>query len=260
MLLIRSFYQKKTIKKFRVKTKHSNLLEKIASEFMAESVTTDYSYNFEWLSRPIIQYPQDIVATQEIIWKIKPDLIIETGIAHGGSLILSASVLALIDYCEASESGEVLDPNKPKRIVVGVDIDIREHNKKALDEHPLRNRLVMIEGSSIDDQIIEQVKEASKGFKKIMVFLDSNHTHSHVLDELRAYAPLVSSGSYCIVFDSVIEDLPDSLHGDRPWKKGDNPKTALREYLLENDNFSIDETIDKKLLISVAPQGYLKRR
>ena len=238
---------------------HSDLLKKISSDFMEESVTTEYSYNFEWLSRPIIQYPQDIVATQEIIWKIKPDLIIETGIAHGGSLILSASVLALLDYCDAVESGEVLDPKKPERMVIGVDIDIREHNKKALDEHPLRNRLIMIQGSSIDSQIIDEVKRASKGFKKVMVFLDSNHTHSHVLDELRAYAPLVTSGSYCVVFDSVIEDLPDILHGDRPWKKGDNPKTALKEYLLENDEFSIDESIDEKLLISVAPQGYLKR-
>jgi len=238
---------------------HSDLLKKISSDFMEESVTTEYSYNFEWLSRPIIQYPQDIVATQEIIWKIKPDLIIETGIAHGGSLILSASVLALLDYCEAVESGEVLDPKKPKRMVIGVDIDIREHNKKALEEHPLSNRLIMIQGSSIDSQIIDEVKKASKGFKKVMVFLDSNHTHSHVLDELRAYAPLVTSGSYCVVFDSVIEDLPDALHGDRPWKKGDNPKTALKEYLLENDKFSIDESIDEKLLISVAPQGYLKR-
>ena len=141
---------------------HSDLLKKISSDFMEESVTTEYSYNFEWLSRPIIQYPQDIVATQEIIWKIKPDLIIETGIAHGGSLILSASVLALLDYCDAVESGEVLDPKKPERMVIGVDIDIREHNKKALDEHPLRNRLIMIQGSSIDSQIIDEIREAQE--------------------------------------------------------------------------------------------------
>ena len=189
---------------------HSDLLKKISSDFMEESVTSNYSYNFDWLSRPIIQYPQDIVATQEIIWRVKPDLIIETGIAHGGSLILSASILALLDYCEAAQSGELLDTSKPKRMVVGVDIDIRDHNRKALDEHPLRNRLVLIEGSSIDGQIINKVEKEAEGFKKIMVFLDSNHTHSHVLEELRAYAPLVSKDSYCVVFDSVIEDLPDT--------------------------------------------------
>jgi cephalosporin hydroxylase len=243
-----------------MKKMHSDFLKKISSDFMEESVISNYSYNFDWLSRPIIQYPQDIVATQEIIWRVKPDLIIETGIAHGGSLILSASILALLDYCEAAESGELLDTSKPKRMVVGVDIDIRDHNRKALDEHPLRNRLVLIEGSSIDSQIINKVEKEAEGFKKIMVFLDSNHTHSHVLDELRAYAPLVSKESYCVVFDSVIEDLPDTSHGNRPWKKGNNPKTALKEYLIENHNFTIDKSIDEKLMISVAPNGYLKRK
>ena len=240
--------------------KHSALLDKISSDFMEESVATQYSYNFEWLSRPIIQYPQDIVATQEIIWKVKPDLIIETGIAHGGSLVLSASILALLDYCDASEEETLLDPSKPNRMVLGVDIDIREHNLEALNKHPMRNRMHLIEGSSIDTGVIDKVNQISKGYKCIMVFLDSNHTHDHVLAELEAYAPLVSSGSYCVVFDSVIEDLPNELSSDRPWGKGNNPKTALRKYLENNSDFSIDTSIQDKILISVAPDGYLVRK
>ena len=240
--------------------KHSALLDKISSDFMEESVATQYSYNFEWLSRPIIQYPQDIVATQEIIWKVKPDLIIETGIAHGGSLVLSASLLALLDYCDASEEETLLDPAKPNRMVLGVDIDIREHNLEALNKHPMRNRMHLIEGSSIDTGVIDKVHQISKGYKCIMVFLDSNHTHDHVLAELEAYAPLVSSGSYCVVFDSVIEDLPNELSSDRPWGKGNNPKTALRKYLENNSDFSIDTSIQDKILISVAPDGYLVRK
>ena len=240
--------------------KHSEKLKNIASEFLAESVTTEYSYNFEWLSRPIIQYPQDIVATQEIIWKVKPDLIIEAGIAHGGSLVFSASILALMEYCDAQKSGEMLDPQNPKRKVIGIDIDIRAHNRKALDEHPMRNRMELVEGSSIAPEIIEQVHELAKGYKRILVFLDSNHTHSHVLAEMEAYAPLVSSGSYCVVYDSVIEDLPESVMEDRPWGKGDNPKTALWKYLEDHDEFEIDQSVQDKLLITVAPDGYLKRK
>ena len=180
--------------------KHSDKLKTLANEFLLESVKSNYSYNFEWLSRPIIQYPQDIVATQEIIWNVKPDLIIETGIAHGGSLMFSASILTILDYCDAFESGFLLDPKKPLRKVIGVDIDIRSHNRVALDKHPLRNRIELIEGSSISKKIIGKVHELTKGYKRIMVFLDSNHTHDHVFAELEAYAPLVSSGSYCVVF------------------------------------------------------------
>jgi len=238
---------------------HSDHLIELGSQFMTESVKSDYSYNFEWLSRPIIQYPQDIVATQEIIWNVKPDIIIETGIAHGGSLIFSASLLALLDYCEAVENSEILDPQKPKRKVIGVDIDIRAHNREALDKHPLRNRLELIEGSAIAPEIVTQVKELSKNAKTVMVFLDSNHTHDHVLAELKAYAPLVTEGSYCVVFDSVIEDIPDELCNDKPWGNGDNPKTALWEYLKMNSGFSIDKSIQDKLLLTVAPDGYLKR-
>jgi len=239
--------------------KPSKKLIETAEQFFIESVKNKYSYNFKWLSRPIIQYPQDIVATQEIIWEVEPDLIIEMGIAHGGSLIFSASVLALLDYCNALESGEVLDPQKPKRKVIGVDIDIRPHNREALDNHPLRNRLELIEGSSIEPEVVNRVKELAKDAKTVMVFLDSNHTHDHVLAELKAYAPLVTEGSYCVVFDSVIEYLPDELCSEKPWGVGDNPKTALSEYLKTNPDFIIDKSIQEKLLITVAPDGYLKR-
>jgi len=238
---------------------HSQSLKILASQFMSESVKTDYSYNFEWLSRPIIQYPQDIVATQEIIWKVKPDLIIETGIAHGGSLVLSASILALLDYADAIEKGSFLDPNAPTRKVVGVDIDIREHNLKALNEHPMRNRMELIEGSSVDPDIVKRVHEFSKDYKCILIFLDSNHTHDHVLSELNAYAKLVTRGSYCVVFDSVIEDLPNETSVDRSWGVGDNPKTAIWEFLKNNSDFEIDKDVEDKLLITVAPDGYLKR-
>jgi len=239
---------------------HSDKLNKISAEFLAESVVSDYSYNFEWLSRPIIQYPQDIVATQEIIWKVKPDLIIETGIAHGGSLVLRASILMMLDYCEAVESGTLLDPQIPKRKVIGGDIDIRSHNREALDKHPMRNRMELIEGSSIAPDIISKVHKLSKGYKRIMIFLDSNHTHNHVLAEMEAYAPLVSSGSYCVVFDSVIEDLPASVSPDRPWGPGNSPKSALYKYLETNSDFMIDKDIQNKILITVAPDGYLLRK
>lgn len=242
-----------------MKKKHSSQLKDIGKKFFTESVKSDYSYNFEWLSRPIIQYPQDIVAVQEIIWKIKPDLVIETGIAHGGSLILSASMLTLLDYSEAKDQGNLIDPRCPKRKVIGIDVDIREHNRKALDDHSLRNRLILIEGSSISESVIKHVTELTKEYNKVMVFLDSNHTHQHVLAELKAYAPLVTSGSYCVVFDSVIEDLPTELCEDKQWGVGDNPKTAVREFLQTNPEFYVDIDIENKLIITVAPSGYLKR-
>ena len=218
-----------------------------------------YSYHFDWLGRPIIQYPQDIVAMQELIWQIKPDLIIETGIAHGGSLIFSASLLALLDYCDAVEQGVVLDPQAPRRRVLGLDIDIRAHNRAAIEAHPLAHRIDMIQGSSIDPAIIARVHAIAKDYPRVLVCLDSNHTHAHVLAELRAYAPLVTPGSYCVVFDTIIEDLPTDMFPDRPWGPGDNPKTAVHHYLKDNPEFEIDKQIDHKLLISVAPDGYLRR-
>lgn len=230
-----------------------------------------YTYNFSSLGRPIIQFPQDMVAIQELIWEIKPDLIIETGIAHGGSLILSASMLALLDYCEAVESGQMLDPKATRRRVLGIDIDIRAHNRAAIEAHPMAHRIDMIQGSSIESDVIAQVHQIAKGHQRVLVILDSNHTHDHVLAELEAYAPLTSPGSYCIVFDTVVEDLPDTMFPDRPWGKGNNPKTATWEYLrrLKEESciaadgkplaFEIDSALESKLLITVAPDGYLRR-
>jgi cephalosporin hydroxylase len=218
-----------------------------------------YSYHFDWLGRPIIQFPQDIVAMQELIWSIKPDLIIETGIAHGGSLILSASMLALLDMCEAIEAGENIDPKVSRRKVLGIDIDIRPHNRAAVEAHPMASRIQMIQGSSIAADIIEQVRSIAVNYSRILVCLDSNHTHEHVLAELQAYAPLTSLGSYCVVFDTVVEDMPKEMFPDRPWGPGDNPKTAVWEYLKTHTEFEIDKSIQHKLLITVAPDGYLKR-
>jgi cephalosporin hydroxylase len=228
-------------------------------DFVLLTAPYKYSYNFSWQGRPIIQFPQDMAAMQELIWEIKPDLIIETGIAHGGSLIFSASMLALLEYCEAIETQKVLDPSKPKRRVLGLDIDIRAHNRDAIKAHPMSNRIDMIEGSSIDPDIIGQVHKYAANYQKILVFLDSNHTHDHVLAELEAYAPLTSVDSYCVVFDTIVEDMPDDMFPDRPWGVGNNPKTAVWEYLKTHSEFEIDKSIQNKLLITVAPDGYLKR-
>jgi cephalosporin hydroxylase len=234
-------------------------LQNAASRFAIESIAAQYSYNFEWLGRPIIQYPQDMVAMQELIWQVRPDLIIETGIAHGGSLILSASMLAMLDMCDAIQSGSPIDPKQSKRKVLGIDIDIRPHNRAAIEAHPMSSRIQMIQGSSIASDIIEQVKHIASGYARVMVCLDSNHTHEHVLAELEAYAPLTSVGSYCIVFDTVIEDMPKEMFPDRPWGPGNNPKTATRQYLSKHLEFEVDKQIDNKLLISVARDGYLHR-
>lgn len=226
----------------------NEILKSSAHTFMKASVEPKYSYNFSWLGRPIIQYPQDIVAMQELLWEVKPDLVIETGIAHGGSLIFYASILELIATCTGHE-GEVL----------GIDIDIRAHNRKAIEEHPMNKRISMIQGSSIAPEMIAQVVEKARGKKRILVCLDSNHTHDHVLAELEAYAQLTSVGSYCVVFDTLIEDMGDGSYPERNWGVGNNPKTAVWEYLKKHSEFEIDKRIDHKLLISVAPEGYLKR-
>ncbi|HUF81697.1 MAG TPA: CmcI family methyltransferase, partial [Burkholderiales bacterium] len=163
-----------------------------ARAFMEASTRPKYSYNFTWLSRPIIQYPQDIVAMQELIWRVRPDLIVETGIAHGGSLVLSASMLALLDYCDAAASGRSLDPRASRRRVLGVDKDIRAHNRGAIEGHPLAHHIEMIEGSSIVPDVIARVRAFATGYERVLVYLDSNHTHAHVLAELEAYAPLAT--------------------------------------------------------------------
>lgn len=236
--------------KFRKEVKDNILLQgsneplkKTAAAFMDASIRSRYSYNFTWLGRPIIQYPQDIIAIQEIIYQVQPDLIIETGIAHGGSLILHASI------CELIGKGEVL----------GVDIDIREHNKSEILNHRMSKRISMIQGSSIDETIVKQVAEIAAGKEKVLVILDSNHTHDHVLNEMKWYAPFVTKGSYMLVFDTVVEDLANDIYDNRPWGVGDNPKTAVWEFLKTNDDFVIDTAMDDKLLISVAPSGFLKK-
>ena len=236
-----------TEKKYNVDKQNNKL--SLGLNFIKETLDTQYTYNFSWLGRPIIQYPQDMIALQEIIWEVKPDMIIETGIAHGGSLIFSASMLTLLEACGEIENGKVL----------GIDIDIREHNKKAIEAHPMSKKITMFQGSSIDEEMIQKVHEFAKKGKKMLIILDSNHTHEHVLAELKAYANLASIGSYCIVFDTIIEDMPENSFPNRPWDKGNNPKTAVWEYLKENDNFVIDKDIENKLLITVAPDGYLKR-
>ena len=230
-----------------------------------------YTHNFSWMGRPLIQFPQDIMAVQEIIWEVRPDLIIETGIAHGGSLVMSASFLSMLDYQDALEKGELLDPGKPKRKVLGVDIDIREHNRREIESHPMSPRIDMIQGSSIDRDIIARVHDVASKFDRVMVMLDSNHTHDHVLAELVAYASLTTKGSYCLVFDTAIEDVPSHFFNDRPWGVGNNPKTAVWEYLdlcaaeqirdLDGNTlkFEIDKAIEYKILITAAPDGYLQR-
>ena len=217
----------------------------IATDFMLYTTEKKYSYNFSWMGRPIIAYPQDMIAMQEIIWYIKPDLIIETGVAHGGSIVFYASLLELI-----GNDG----------LVIGIDIDIRKHNRDLIENHPMFKKIKLIEGSSVSEEVIKVVRELALTKKKIMVCLDSNHTHEHVLQELNLFAPLVTPGSYCVVFDTAVEDMPEGYDwGTRPWGKGNNPKTAVWEYLKSHDEFEIDKSVDNKLLISVAPDGFLKR-
>ncbi|MCD4743173.1 MAG: cephalosporin hydroxylase family protein [Desulfobacteraceae bacterium] len=242
MDLTKQFIQER-LERVKINAENDKLVN-AAEKFTEESISPMYSYNFSWMGRPIIQFPQDMIAMQEIIWQVKPDLIIETGIAHGGSLIFSASMLELL-----GNDGQVL----------GIDIDIREHNLKEIEKHPMFKCITMLEGSSIDERIVRQVHEFAKGKKTILVCLDSMHTHDHVLKELELYSPLVTKGSYLVVFDTIIEDLPDDCFSDRPWGKGNNPKTAVWEYLKTHAEFEIDKQIENQLLITVAPDGYLKR-
>lgn len=202
-----------------------------------------YTYNFRWLGRPIIQFPQDLVALQEIVWETRPEVVVETGIAHGGSLVFYASLLELL-----GNDG----------LVVGVDIDIRSHNRAAIEAHPLAKRIAMVEGSSVDPATVAKVGALVRG-RRAMVVLDSNHTHEHVLRELELYAPFVSVGCYLVVLDTIVERLPKSLYTDRPWGPGDNPMTAVDAFLAADDRFAIDREYDEKLLFTVAPRGYLKR-
>lgn len=234
--------------------------QQLSRQWLQESMSKKYVYNFDWLGRPIIQYPQDMVAIQELVWRVRPDVIIETGIAHGGSLILSASMLAMLDMCDAIEAGTTIDPRKSKRMVVGLDIDIREHNRIAIEAHPMGSRIRMLQGSSVDPDLVQQVHQAVQGHSKIMVFLDSMHTHEHVLAELDAYAPLVTPGSYCVVFDTFVDDMPPKFFADRPWDVGDNPKTAVHAWLPQHPEFEVDAEMEQRLQVTVAPHGFLRRK
>jgi cephalosporin hydroxylase len=235
-------FQKQRFERIRTNIQNKRLVQ-AAETFMCESIRAKYSYNFSWMGRPIIQYPQDMIAMQEILWDIRPDLVIETGIAHGGSLIFYASILELIG----------------KGSVLGIDIDIREHNRKAIEGHPMYKRIKMIEGSSVSDEVVAKVKKIAKGKEKIIVCLDSNHTSEHVLKELELYSSFVTKNSCLVVFDTIIEDVPNGLFPERPWGKGNSPKTALLEFLKTHNEFVVDDDISHKLLITVAPGGYLKR-
>ena len=233
--------------------RQDKLFSKISREWMIAANDARYEYQFDWLGRPIIQLPQDLVALQELYWSVKPDLVVETGIAHGGSLVFNASMLTLLDIMDGQ------DPRESKRRAIGVDIDIRDHNKKEIDNHGLRFKIDMVEGSSVDKNVIESVKSKVRANDRVMVILDSNHEHDHVYQELIAYAELVSVGSYCVVLDTSIEYLRPDSFPNREWGIGNNPKTAVDEWLMTNSNFEIDDEIDRKLMVSVAPHGYLRR-
>ncbi|HNV72233.1 MAG TPA: cephalosporin hydroxylase family protein [Candidatus Ozemobacteraceae bacterium] len=232
-------------------------LQHASESFLVESIKNHYSYNFDWMGLPIIQYPQDLIALQEIIWETRPDCIIETGVARGGSLVFYASMLELL-------GGD--------GFVVGIDIDIRAHNRRRLMEHPLMRRLRLIDGSSVSTDIVQVVESLLSDRKRVMVCLDSNHTHDHVFQELQKYAPLVTPGCYCVVFDTIVEDMPAGFFTDRPWDKGNNPRTAVSAYLqhLQTTSpidrhgcavqFVVDHAIDARLLVSAARGGWLRRR
>ncbi|KAB2640279.1 MAG: cephalosporin hydroxylase [Verrucomicrobia bacterium] len=234
-------------------------LKELSRQWVEETMRRQYVYNFSWLGRPIIQYPQDIMGLQELVWATRPDLIIETGIAHGGSLILSASLLALLDMSDAIADKRSFDPSQSQRKVLGIDIDIRPHNQAAIQAHPMASRIQMIQGSSIAEEVTAQVREIAKPYQRVMVCLDSMHTHHHVLAELEAYAPMVTKDCYCVVLDTFVEDMPESFFADRPWNVGNNPKTAIWEYLKTHPEFVVDKSVENKLLITVAPDGFLKR-
>jgi len=231
----------------------------LSQQWLEASMRRRYVYNFDWLGRPIIQYPQDMVIMQELVWRTRPDLIVETGIAHGGSLILSASLLALLDLCDAIDQGQSINPRHSDRRVLGVDIDIRSHNRHAIEAHPMASRIQMIQGSSTDAGIVDQVRSVASRYSRVMVCLDSNHTRDHVLAELNAYASLVTPDCYCVVFDTFVENMPGDLFPDRPWAPGNNPMTAVLEFLKGHPEFEVDSSIPHRLQVTVGPSGFLRR-
>lgn len=223
----------------------SQELKSLGMDFVRRSGELNYSYNFSWMGIPIIQFPQDIVAMQELIWKMQPDVIVETGVARGGSILFYSSMFEMM-----GREGKV----------IGVDIDIRAHNREAIENHPMAKRVTLIEGSSIAPETLSQVEAVLDGAKNILVCLDSMHSHDHVLEELRLYSRFISPGGYLVVFDTCIEFMPEDYYPDRPWGVGNNAFTAVEAFLAENSDFERDSSIDGKLLITVAPGGYLRRK
>lgn len=217
-------------------------LRELTRRWLIATARHEYSYHFSWLGRPIIQYPPDIIAIQELIWSVRPKIIIETGVARGGSLILSASILELIG------DGEV----------VGIELDMRSENRLGIENHKLAKRISLIEGSSVDTDTVKKVAGKIGDKSPVMIFLDSNHSEKHVLSELELYSDFVTKGSYLVVFDTIIETMPEDFYVNRNWGRGDNPATAVRRFLEGNSRFVVDHEIDKKLLVSVAPGGYLR--
>lgn len=197
----------------------------VTREWVHAVLPYEYHYHFSWLGVPIIQFPSDIAAMQELIWNVKPDLVIETGVARGGSLIFYASMLELL-----GGEGQV----------IGVDVDIRSHAREAIEGHPLGRRVVMVQGSSIDEATVAEVARHAGKRQRVLVVLDSSHTSEHVAAELRLYSPFVTQGSYIVVFDTVIDDLPDRFHEGKAWKAGRGPKAAVREFLAANTDFGVD--------------------
>jgi cephalosporin hydroxylase len=203
-----------------------------------------YDYNFTWFGRPILQLPQDVMALQEIVFAVRPQLVVETGVAHGGSLVFFASLLELL--------GEGR--------VVGIDVEIREHNRREIEAHALARRIDLVQGSSADDATFEAVRAHAHGCERVLVVLDSDHTEAHVLQELRLYSRLVTPGSYLVVCDTIIEDLGPGACPGRPWGPGNSPKSAVAKFLAEDDRFEVDLRIEHKLLLTNSPGGYLRCR
>jgi len=196
-----------------------------------------------WLGEPTLNLPQDMFALQEIIFNTRPKFILELGVAWGGSLLFYATLM------EALGGGRI----------IGVDIYLPDDLKARLGSHGrLSERLTLIDGSSIEAETLARVKSIVGNCREVMVVLDSYHTHEHVLKELRLYSPLVGKGHYLVCGDTVVEDIPEQAHRSRPWGPGNNPKTALRQFLQENDRFVVDDYVDMKLLLSCSPGGYLK--
>jgi cephalosporin hydroxylase len=217
-------------------------LRAAADEFVLRGCRHRYPYNFTWMGVPVIQFPQDLIALQEIVVKVAPEVIIETGVAHGGGTIFLASMLELL-------GGD--------RRVIAIDVEVRPHNRAVIETHAMARRITLIEGSSVEPAVIERVNRSARG-KRTLVVLDSDHTHAHVLAELRAYEALVGRGSYLVVLDTIVERMSAEEIGDRPWAAGNSPLSAVREFLRENKRFDVDRELEDTLLITVAPDGYLR--